>query len=226
MTTENVRPLKVLLVDDHHIVRAGLRAIIGRTGIEVVGEAGTAAAAIEEAARLQPDVVLMDVRLPDGSGVTACREIRAANPHIRVLFLTAFEDDSALLATAFASAGGYLLKEIAAEHLIQAIRTVASGLSVLGPSVVQAVLGRMRTLAAADGHHPEIAPLSNQERRVLALVADGKTNKEIAAAIFLSEKTVRNYVSTILSKLNLSTRAEAAAYAVTHHIQDHLSSEP
>ena len=214
MTPENVRPLKVLLVDDHHIVRAGLRTIISRTGIEVVGEAGTAAAAIKEAARLEPDVVLMDVRLPDGSGVTACREIRAANPHIRVLFLTAFEDDSALLATAFASAGGYLLKEIAAEHLIQAIRTVASGLSVLGPAVVQAVLGRMRTISAAGGHHPESVPLSNQERRVLALVADGKTNKEIAAAMGLSPKTVKNYLSNVFEKLQVSRRSQAVARIV------------
>jgi DNA-binding NarL/FixJ family response regulator len=156
----------------------------------------------------------MDVRRPDGSGVTACREIRAANPHIRVLFLTAFEDDSALLATAFASAGGYLLKEIAAEHLIQAIRTVASGLSVVGPSVVQAVLGRMRTIAAAGGHHPESAPLSNQERRVLALVADGKTNKEIAAAMGLSPKTVKNYLSNVFEKLQVSRRSQAVARIV------------
>src|ERR1700721_67320 len=132
MRPQESPPLKVLLVDDHHIVRAGLRTIISRAGIEVVGEAGTAAAAIEEAARLEPDVVLMDVRLPDGSGVTACREIRAANPRIRVLFLTAFEDDSALLATAFASASGYLLKEIAAENLIQAIRPVGSRVLVDG----------------------------------------------------------------------------------------------
>jgi DNA-binding NarL/FixJ family response regulator len=211
MRPEDVRPLRVLLVDDHHVVRAGLRTIIGRAGIEVVGEAGTAAAAIEEAVRLEPDVVLMDVRLPDGSGVTACREIRAANPRIRVLFLTAFEDDSALLATAFSSAGGYLLKEIGAEHLIQAIRTVASGLSVLDPSVVQPVLGRMRTLAAAGGDHLGSAPLSNQERRVLALVADGKTNKEIAAAMGLSPKTVKNYLSNVFEKLQVSRRSAAVA---------------
>src|ERR1700686_4656346 len=124
MTPENVRPLKVLLVNDHHIVRAGLRTIIGRAGIEVVGEAGTAAAAIKEAARLEPDVVLMDVRLPDGSGVTACREIRAANPRIKVLFLSAFEDDTALLSPPFAAAGGYLPKKIGAQSMIQAVKTV------------------------------------------------------------------------------------------------------
>ena len=211
MSAEESRLLKVLLVDDHHIVRAGLRTIIKRAGIEVVGEAGTAAAAIEEAARLQPDVVLMDVRLPDGSGVTACREIRAANPKITVLFLSAFEDESALLATAFASAGGYLLKEIGAEHLIQAIRSVASGLSVLGPGVVHTMLGGLRTVRAAGGPNPEVKPLSNQEQRVLALVADGKTNKEIAAEMGLSPKTVKNYLSTVFEKLQVSRRSEAVA---------------
>ena len=211
MSAEESRLLKVLLVDDHHIVRAGLRTIIERAGIEVVGEAGTAAAAIEEAARLQPDVVLMDVRLPDGSGVTACREIRAANPKITVLFLSAFEDESALLATAFASAGGYLLKEIGAEHLIQAIRSVASGLSVLGPGVVHTMLGGLRTVRAAGGPNPEVKPLSNQEQRVLALVADGKTNKEIAAEMGLSPKTVKNYLSTVFEKLQVSRRSEAVA---------------
>jgi len=213
MRPQESPPLKVLLVDDHHIVRAGLRTIISRAGIEVVGEAGTAAAAIEEAARLEPDVVLMDVRLPDGSGVTACREIRAANPRIRVLFLSAFKDDSALLATAFASAGGYLLKEIGAEHLIQAIRAVASGLSVLGPGVVNTVMGHLRSIGTA-GEGPAGEPLSNQQRRVLTLVADGKTNKEIAAAMGLSPKTVKNYLSTVFEKLQVKRRSEAVARIV------------
>jgi two-component system response regulator DevR len=213
MSPEDSCALKVLLVDDHHIVREGLRTIITRAGMEVVGEAGTAAAAIEEAARLEPDVVLMDVRLPDGSGVTACREIRAANPRIRVLFLTTFKDDGALLATAFASAGGYLLKEIGADHLIQAIRAVASGLSVLGPSVVQSVMGHLRTMeaGAASQHSPPDEQLSNQQRRVLALVADGKTNKEIAIELGLSPKTVKNYLSTVFEKLQVSRRSEAVA---------------
>jgi two-component system response regulator DevR len=214
MRPEESPSLKVLLVDDHQVVRAGLRTILGRAGIEVVGEAGTAAAAIEEAARLEPDVVLMDVRLPDGSGVTACREIRAANPRTRVLFLSAFKDDNALLATAFASAGGYLLKEIGAEHLIQAIKAVASGLSVLGPGVVHTVIGHVRTLGAASGRDPAGEPLSNQQRRVLALVADGKTNKEIAAAMGLSPKTVKNYLSAVFEKLQVSRRSEAVARIV------------
>ena len=213
MRPQESPPLKVLLVDDHHIVRAGLRTIISRAGIEIVGEAGTAAAAIEEAARLEPDVVLMDVRLPDGSGVTACREIRAANPRIRVLFLSAFKDDNALLATAFASASGYLLKEIGAEHLIQAIRAVASGLSVLAPGVVHTVMGHLRTTGTVS-EDPAGEPLSNQQRRVLTLVADGKTNKEIAAAMGLSPKTVKNYLSTIFEKLQVSRRSEAVARIV------------
>jgi two-component system response regulator DevR len=216
MITQGSRSLKVLLVDDHHIVREGLRTIITRAGIEVVGEAGTAAAAIEEAARLEPDVVLMDVRLPDGSGVAACREIRAANPQIRVLFLTTFKDDSALLATAFASAGGYLLKEIGADLLIQAIRAVASGLSVLGPSVVQSVLGHSRPMGAgaAGEHGPPDEQLSSQQQRVLALVADGKTNKEIAVELGLSPKTVKNYLSTVFEKLQVSRRSEAVARVI------------
>jgi len=214
MITQGSRSLKVLLVDDHHIVREGLRTIITRAGIEVVGEAGTAAGAIEEAARLEPDVVLMDVRLPDGSGVTACREIRAANPQIRVLFLTTFKDDSALLATAFASASGYLLKEIGADLLIQAIRAVASGLSVLGPSVVQSVMGHLRPMGAAGEHGPPDEQLSSQQRRVLALVADGKTNKEIAVELGLSPKTVKNYLSTVFEKLQVSRRSEAVARVI------------
>jgi DNA-binding NarL/FixJ family response regulator len=216
MITQGSRSLKVLLVDDHHIVREGLRSIITRAGIEVVGEAGTAAAAIEEAARLEPDVVLMDVRLPDGSGVTACREIRAANPQIRVLFLTTFKDDSALLATAFASASGYLLKEIGADLLIQAIRAVASGLSVLGPGVVQSVMGQLHTMGAgaAGEHGPPDEQLSSQQQRVLALVADGKTNKEIAVELGLSPKTVKNYLSTVFEKLQVSRRSEAVARVI------------
>ncbi len=211
MSPDAPRPLKVLLVDDHHIVRAGLRTIISAAGMEVVGEAGTVAAAIEEAARLEPDVVLMDIRLPDGSGVTACREIRAANPRVKVLFLSAIDDESALLATAFASAGGYLMKEIGAEHLIQAIRTVGSGLSVLSPGVARALMGELRTLGAAGWHDPESKPLSSQERKVLALVAAGKTNKEIAAAMGLSPKTVKNYLSTVFEKLQVHRRSEAVA---------------
>jgi two-component system response regulator DevR len=214
MRLEQSPSLKVLLVDDHQVVRAGLRTILERAGIEVVGEAGTAAAAIEDAARLEPDVVLMDVRLPDGSGVTACREIRAANPRSKVLFLSAFKDDNALLATAFASAGGYLLKEIGAEHLIQAIKAVASGLSVLGPGVVHTVIGHVRTLGAASERDRAGEPLSNQQRRVLALVADGKTNKEIAAAMGLSPKTVKNYLSAVFEKLQVSRRSEAVARIV------------
>ena len=211
MKPQDSRPVQVLLVDDHDVVRAGLRAIFSRAGIEVVGEAGTVAEAIEEAARLDPDVVLMDVRLPDGSGVTACREIRAANPRISILFLTAFADDSALLATAFASAGGFLPKEIGAENLIQAVKSVASGLSVLDPSAVHRIMEHLRTIGAMSGNETEDERLSKQERRVLTLVAEGKTNKEIAAVLRLSPKTVKNYLSTVFEKLQVSRRSAAVA---------------
>lgn len=211
MRLEGSASLKVLLVDDHPIVRAGLRSIMSRAGLEVVGEAGTAAGAIEEAARLEPDVVLMDVRLPDGSGVAACREIRAANPATMVLFLSAFADHDALLATAFGSAGGYLRKQIGADSLVQAVRTVASGLSVLHPSVVGTVLGRMLRSADSAGLGPAGELLSNQERRVLALVAEGRSNKEIAAAMALSPKTVKNYLSTVYEKLQVNRRSAAVA---------------
>lgn len=211
MTTPEPRPIRVLLVEDHEIVRAGLCAVFARAGIEVVGEAATVAAAIEAAERLKPDVVLMDVRLPDGGGVGACREIRAANPAIKVLFLTAFEDEEALLATIFASADGYLLKEIGSQHLVQAVEMVASGLSVLNPSTAGSVRTRLRAMAAAVQSDAAGEPLSAQERRVLALVAEGKTNKEIAAAMGLSPKTVKNYLSSVFQKLKVSNRSEAVA---------------
>jgi DNA-binding NarL/FixJ family response regulator len=211
MNPQEPRPVRVLLVDDHEIVRVGLRAIFAQAGIEVVGEASTAAEAIEEAARLDPDVVLMDVRLPDGSGVTACREIRAANPRVSVLFLTAFADDGALLATAFATAGGYLPKEIGAANLIQAVKSVASGLSVLDPSVVHRIMEGLRTLGGTSASDTDGELLSKQERRVLALVAEGKTNKEIAAELGLSPKTVKNYLSTVFEKLQVNRRSAAVA---------------
>jgi two-component system response regulator DevR len=211
MRPEESPSLKVLLVDDHPIVRAGLHTIMTRAGLEIVGEASTAAAAIDESARLEPDVVLMDVRLADGSGVTACREIRAANPAIRVLFLSAFADHDALLATAFASAGGYLLKQIGADSLVQAIRTVATGLSVFHPSVLDSGWGRMHRIADAAGHSSADELLSEQELRVLTLVADGKSNKEIAAAMGLSPKTVKNYLSTVFEKLQVNRRSAAVA---------------
>jgi two-component system, NarL family, response regulator DevR len=204
--------IRLLIVDDQEIVRVGLVTLLKRyPQIEVVGEAATEAEAISAAKRLDPDLVLMDVRLPHGSGVSACRQIRAENPRIKVLFLTAFEDDDALLATVFASADGYLLKEIGTDHLVDAIKMVASGLSVIDPTIARPVMDRLRTLAAAAGQDTDGEQLSAQERRVLELVAGGKTNKEIAAEMGLSPKTVKNYLSRIFQKLQVTRRSEAVA---------------
>jgi two-component system response regulator DevR len=211
MPKHDARPIRLLLVDDHKVVRVGLRTLLSDSDrIRVVGEAGTIEAAVTEAARLQPDLVLMDVRLPDGSGIEACREIRTARPETRVLFLTSFADDDAILATIFAGADGYLLKEIDEEGLIRAIETVAGGQSILDPALTKRMLIRMKSLAepAAASKQEELSP---QEQKVLALVAEGQTNKEIASALGLSDKTVRNYLSNIFQKLQVSRRSQAAA---------------
>ena len=203
--------IRLLLVDDHKVVRSGVKALLSGTGnIDVVGEAGTVADAVSVAARLKPDLVLMDVRLPDGSGIDACREIRTARPETRVLFLTSFADDDAVLATILAGAAGYLLKEIDEDALIRAIETVAAGRSILDPSVTQRVLTRIKDQASTVGEQKD-AELSPQEQKVVALVAEGRTNKEIAVALGLSDKTVRNYLSNIFQKLQVSRRSQAAA---------------
>jgi two-component system response regulator DevR len=209
MTSAENRPLRVLLVDDHEIVRTGLRALLVGVGMEIAGEASTVAEAIDAAKRLKPDIVLMDVRLPDGSGVEASREIRAAQPETKVLFLTAFEDEDAILATVFANADGHLLKEIGSENLVQAIQAAARGLSVLDPASKRRVLERAQAQATAAPNAGD-GELSAQERRVLALVAEGKTNKEIALTMHLSPKTVKNYLSHIFQKLQVTRRSEAA----------------
>lgn len=210
MTSGENHPLRVLLVDDHEIVRAGLRVMLTDAGMEIVGEAQTVAEAIGTAERTKPDMVLMDVRLPDGSGVEACRGIRAVLPETKVLFLTAFEDEEALLATVFANADGYFLKEIGGDNLTQAIRAAARGLSVLDPLSRRRILERVRAqvVTATDSGN---SALSAQEHRVLALVAEGKTNKEIAIAMRLSPKTVKNYLSHVFQKLQVTRRSEAAA---------------
>lgn len=199
---------RVLVVDDQEIVRAGLRVLLLRAGIDVAGEAKTAAESVAAAARLKPDVVLMDVRLPDGSGVAACREIRAARPDTKILFLTAFEDADAILASEYASADGFLLKEIDAGKLAQAVRMVASGLAVRNYGIAASLLERLRARRRPTGDDR----LSAQERRVLALVSEGKTNKEIGAAMGLSPKTVKNYLSRIFQKLGIHHRTEAVAW--------------
>ncbi|MEK6245886.1 MAG: response regulator transcription factor [Pseudomonadota bacterium] len=200
-----------MLVDDHEVVRIGLRALFGRTEfIEVVGEAGTVAQSVTEARRTHPDVVLMDLRLPDGSGLDACREILSTDPAVRVLFLTSFSDEQAVIATVLAGAAGYLLKEIGQEALIRAIEAVASGQSILDPGVTQTVLKRMHAVVAQSDRR-RTDDLSTQERRILALVVEGKTNRQIAAALDLSDKTVKNYLSNAFQKLRVSRRSQAAA---------------
>jgi DNA-binding NarL/FixJ family response regulator len=202
--------VRVMLVDDHDVVREGLRTLIQkRTEFAVVAEADAVASAIAEAQRSEPDVIVMDVRLPDGSGVEACREIRAQRPDTKVLMLTSHADDEAVLSSIMAGASGYLLKQTRSKELVEAIQRVAQGESLLDPGVTSRVLERLRSGGQQD---EELALLSEQERRILDLIAEGKTNKEIAQEVFLSDKTVKNYVSSILSKLNLRRRSEAAAF--------------
>jgi len=209
-------PLRVLLVDDHEVVRDGVKALLQATDdIIVTGEAGSVREAIDEADRTRPDVVVMDVRLADGSGIEATREIRAKHEKTAVIMLTSFADDEALFASIMAGAAGYVLKQVKGGELVRAIRTVGKGQSLLDPAVTSTVLDRLR-----KGKHlltdEKLARLSPQEERILALIADGKTNGAIGEDLGLAEKTVKNYVSSILSKLEVARRAEAAAYLARH----------
>jgi DNA-binding NarL/FixJ family response regulator len=199
--------IRLLLVDDHEVVRLGLRTLFARSKtIEVVGEAATVADAIAETRRLKPAVVLMDLRLSNESGITACREILSERPASRVLFLTSYADEQAARATVLAGAAGYLLKEIGHEALIHAIEAVAAGQSILDPKITQGVLNQLSN----PGTPPGTQELSSQERRVLALVVEGKTNKEIASALGLSDKTIKNYLSNAFQKLQVTRRSHAA----------------
>jgi two-component system response regulator DevR len=211
-------PFRLLIVDDHEVVRQGLVALLDRRDeFQVVAEAGTVAEAVDQAIRFKPDIVIMDVRLPDGSGVEACREIRAELPATRVVMLTSFPDEEAVLSAIVAGASGYLLKQIRARDLVTALEAVGRGESLLDPGVTEKVLERIRRIATGT-FTDELAALTSQEQKILLLVAEGKTNKEIAAEIFLSDKTVKNYVSSILSKLNLERRAQAAAFVAKHRL--------
>jgi two-component system, NarL family, response regulator DevR len=218
VTGQAATPLRLLVVDDHEVVRQGLVSLLDRReGFQVVAEAGTVADAIEQARRFQPDIVVMDVRLPDGSGVEACRDIRAERPETRVIMLTSYPDEEAVLAAIVAGASGYLLKQIRARDLVAALETVGRGESLLDPAVTERVLERVRRIATG-GQNDELAQLTPQEQKILMLVAEGKTNKEIASEVFLSDKTVKNYVSSILAKLNLERRAQVAAFVAKHHL--------
>jgi two-component system response regulator DevR len=201
--------IRLLLVDDHEVVRAGLRALLaGIEAMEIVGEAGTVAEAVSEAARLAPDVILMDLRLPDGTGIDACREILSSAPRTRILFVTSYSDEQAVMSTVLAGAAGYVLKDIDHRTLVAAIRDAAAGRAILDPRITDPVVRRV----------PNTEALSAQEQRVLALVVEGKTNKEIAAALGLSDKTVKNYLSNAFQKLGVSRRAQAAALFGTGRI--------
>ncbi len=211
------RVVRIVIVDDHEVVRIGLRALLERVPqFSVVGEADAGHRAVELADGLHPDVMVMDIRMPDLNGVDACRRIKQRHPDIKVIMLTSYPDDEAVFGAVMAGASGYVLKQVGSTELVDAIRTVARGESLLDPSVTGKVLERMRAMGTDDAHPHE--KLNPQERRILALIAEGKTNREIAETLYLSEKTVRNYVSMILSKLGLANRAEAAAYAVRQNL--------
>jgi two-component system, NarL family, response regulator DevR len=205
--------IRLLLVDDHEVVRVGLRALFERTGtIEVVGEADSIASAVGEAVRLQPAVVLLDLRLPDGTGVEACRKILEHCPGTHVVLLTSFADEEAVLSTVMAGAKGYLLKTIGGSALVQAIHTVVEGHAILDPGITHPVLTHMRLLST--GAETYGLALSPQERRILPLIAEGKTNKEIAASLGLSDKTIKSYMHNLFQKLQITRRSQAAALFV------------
>ena len=210
-------PLRILIVDDHEVVRRGLAAVVSRReDFQVVGEAGTAAEAVKLARKLEVDVVVLDVRLPDGTGIEACRAIRANHPETRVLMLTSYSDEEAVMGAIMAGASGYLLKQIGSSEIINAIEQVGAGNSLLDPSVTERLLSRIRSGSMEDEKWSKLLP---QERIILELVTEGKTNKDIAAQIHLSEKTVENYVSRILGKLDLARRSQAAAYMADRRIR-------
>jgi DNA-binding NarL/FixJ family response regulator len=206
--TETVR---IFLLDDHEVVRRGVAELLsGEPGFEIVGEASTAAEAVARIPALRPDVAVLDVRLPDGNGVEVCREVRSRVPELACLMLTSFADDEALFDAIMAGASGYVLKQIRGNDLVDAVRRIAAGESLLDPAATARVLERLRR---GDETDPRLASLSEQERRILELIGEGLTNREIGERMFLAEKTIKNYVSTMLSKLGMSRRTEAAVYA-------------
>ena len=213
---------RILIVDDHEVVRLGLKALLEHhPQFEVVGEAGNAREAIEQVEHIQPDVVLMDIRLPGTSGIEACEEITHRFPDTKVIMLTSYAEDEMLFSAIRSGASGYVLKQIGGEDLIRALEAVGRGEAPLDPAVTQRVFQEVRR-AVKEEEASAFANLSQQEKHVLLLVSEGRTNREIAKALFLGEGTVRNYVSSILSKLGVSNRAEAAAYAVEHNLREYI----
>jgi two-component system response regulator DevR len=207
-------PIRVFLLDDHEIVRRGIKELLESEGdIVVVGESGLAAEATRRIPALRPDVAILDGRLPDGSGIDVCREIRSRDPGINALILTSYDDDDALFSAIMAGAAGYILKQVRGNDLIETVRRVAAGQSMLDPGVTAQVLERLRSGPLVD---PAVASLTAQEQRILELIAEGKTNRQIAEAMFLAEKTIKNYVSSMLAKLGLQSRTQAAIFATKH----------
>ena len=214
---------RILLVDDHEVVRLGLKALLERhPQFDIIGEASTAREALELVANYHPDVVVMDIRLPGTSGIEACEEITSRFPETHVLMLTSYAEDEMLFSAIRAGASGYVLKQIGGEELVRALEAVARGEALLDPAVTQRVFQEVRR-AVKEEEASAFVHLSQQEKHVLLLVSEGRTNREIAKALFLGEGTVRNYVSSILSKLGVSNRAEAAAYAVEHNLREYIS---
>jgi two-component system response regulator DevR len=213
---------RILLVDDHEIVRLGLKALLDRhPNFEVVGETNNAHDAIHQVENLQPDVVVLDIRLPGGSGIEVCQQIADNHPNSKVIMLTSYAEDEMLFSAIRAGAAGYVLKQIGGEDLVRAIEAVGRGEALLDPAVTQRIFQEVRK-AAREEEASAFSTLTQQEKHVLLLVSEGKTNREIAKALYLGEGTVRNYVSSILSKLGVSNRAEAAAYAVEHNLKDYV----
>ena len=208
------RAIRVFLLDDHEVVRRGLRELLEHDGdIEVVGESGSAIEASARIPALRPDVAVLDGRLPDGSGIEVCREIRSVDPSIAVLILTSFDDDDALFSAIMAGAAGYVLKQVRGSDLVENVRRVAAGQSLLDPAVTERVLERLRRGPAED---EALAQLTAQEKRILELIGQGMTNRQIAESVFLAEKTVKNYVSSLLAKLGMERRTQAAVFASKH----------
>ncbi len=212
--TDVSRRIRVYLLDDHEIVRRGIRELLESEGdIEVVGESGLADEAARRIPALRPDVAILDGRLPDGSGVDVCREVRSRDPRIAVLILTSYDDDDALFAAIMAGASGYILKQVSGNDFLDSVRRAAAGQSTLDPTVTERVLERLRNGPRVD---PEREVLSEQEQRILDLIGEGLTNKQIAERMYLAEKTVKNYVSSMLAKLGLHSRTQAAIFATKH----------
>jgi len=213
--------ISVFLLDDHEVVRRGVKDLLETApDIRVVGEAGTVSSALARIPALRPDVAVLDVRLPDGDGVSVCREIRSKMPEVACLMLTSFGDDEALFNAIMAGAAGYVLKQIRGTDLVGAVRTVAAGQSMLDPRAASQLMARLR---GPDPHSDPLAGLSGQERRILELIGEGLTNRQIGERMFLAEKTVKNYVSALFAKLGMERRTQAAAYAVRLHSEPHLS---